>query len=198
MPVFTINDASKILEKDRKYVKLYLHRCLEKGLIARVQRGTYYVVERSNELEIASSILPDSYISLMSALSYYGLTTQIPRVVYVLSPNRHKTIKNVMGYDISFRRIQRQMLFGYRRVSKGNISIAEPEKAIIDTLYLNHVMDVQDSVFQGHSKVSIPKLIKYAKSTKKKTVLERVLQILTNLGYDKKTLLLRNHEERGE
>ena len=43
MPVFTLNDTVKILRKNRTYSVLFLHRCVKKGYIGRVERGLYYV-----------------------------------------------------------------------------------------------------------------------------------------------------------
>jgi Predicted transcriptional regulator len=104
MPVFTLEDAVKILRYNRAYVRLFLHRGMEKGVIGHVERGVYYVKERHNEYEIASHILNPSYISMVSALAYYGLTTQIPRIVYVVSTKRHRVLKNILGFDIEFKK----------------------------------------------------------------------------------------------
>ncbi len=38
-PVFTINDAAKIIGADKEYARLYLHRLKEKGIMDAVERG---------------------------------------------------------------------------------------------------------------------------------------------------------------
>ena len=131
MPVFTLNDTIKILQKNRTYSILFLHRGVKKGYIGRVERGLYYVKERYNEYEIASHVMSPSYVSMVSALAYYGLTTQIPRVVYVVSTKRHNRIKGVAGFDIVFKKIKKDMMFGYKKEADGNIFIAEPEKGLL-------------------------------------------------------------------
>jgi predicted transcriptional regulator of viral defense system len=89
--VFGLNDAIKVLDTNRSYAKLFLHRCMKKGAIGRVELGIYYLKAQANEYEVASNILKPSYVSMVSALAYYGLTTQIPHVIYVVSTKRQKS-----------------------------------------------------------------------------------------------------------
>ncbi len=183
MPVFSLVDAEKILRKKRGYSTLFIHRCINKGYIGRVERGLYYVKERHNEYEIASHIVSPSYVSMVSALAYYGLTTQIPRIVYVISTKRHKTIKGVAGFDIVFRKIKKEMLFGYRKEDDGNIFIAEPEKALVDIYYFNDINDMDSSVLERPSRIDINKLVSYAARSKKKSVIAGITILLKEYRY---------------
>jgi predicted transcriptional regulator of viral defense system len=183
VPVFSIDDAVKILHKPRSYVWLFLHRCMKKGSIGRVERGRYYVSARSNEYEIASSIVQPSYISMVSALSYYGLTTQIPRIVYVVSTKRHRPIRNVQGLDIVFRKIKKPMMFGYSKKSGGNVFMADPEKAIVDIFYFNDVNDLDEDALKRPSRIDIDKLLMYARKSGKKSVIMEVAKLLSDNGH---------------
>jgi predicted transcriptional regulator of viral defense system len=183
VPVFGIDDAVKILRKPKSYVELFLHRCVKKGLIGRVERGLYYVLARSNEYEIASSIVHPSYISMVSALSYYGLTTQIPRVVYVISTKRHKPIRNVQGFDIVFKRIKKEMLFGYGKKSGGTVFMADPEKAIVDIFYFHDVDDLDEDALKKPSRIDVDKLLMYAMKSGKRSVIAEVAKLLSDHGY---------------
>lgn len=183
MPVFTFEDAVKILRHSRAYTRLFLHRCIKKGNIGRVERGLYYVVKRHNEYEIASGILYPSYVSMVSALAYYGLTTQIPRVVYVISTKRHRVVKNITGFDIVFRKIKKEMLFGYHKESNGNVFIADPEKAIVDIYYFNDISDLDETVLNKPPRINIGRLVLYAQRSKKKSVVFGVAKLLEEHGY---------------
>jgi len=183
MPVFTLEDAVKILHHSRAYTKLFLHRSMKKGLIGHVERGLYYVEARHNEYEIASHILSHSYVSMVSALAYYGLTTQISRVVYVLSTKRHRALRNVSGFDIVFKRIKKDLLFGYHKESNGNIFIADPEKAIVDIYYFNDVSDLDESVLDKPPRIDIDRLALYAQRSKKKSVMLKIARLLEEHGY---------------
>lgn len=177
-PVISLDDAVKVLHKKRAYAKLFLHRCIKKGVLGSVERGIYYVRERSNEYEIASSLIRPSYVSMVSALHYYGLTTQIPRIVYVVSTARHRPIKDVIGYTIVFKRLDRSMLFGYHKEAGGNIFIADPEKAIVDIIYFHDVNDLSDDVLQKPPRVYIDRLAVYAERSGRKYVMMGVAELL--------------------
>jgi len=183
--VFSLEDAVKVLRCKRAYARLFLYRCVKKKLIGRVERGLYYLTERFNEYEIASHVLNPSYVSMVSALAYYGLTTQIPRVVYVVSTKRHKPIKNVAGFDIVFKKIKKEMFFGFHKESEGNVFIADAEKAIVDIFYFNDVNDLDESAFEKPSRIDVDKLFSYAEKTGKKSVVLGVAKLLEENGYFK-------------
>ncbi|MCL5099684.1 MAG: hypothetical protein M1158_00990 [Candidatus Marsarchaeota archaeon] len=190
MPVFSVKDATKILRKPKEYTWLFLNRCVKQNKVGRVQRGLYYLKERSNEYEVASSIVAPSYISLVSALAYYGFTTQIPNMVYVVSTKRHRAVRDVMGYDILFKHISKGMMFGYHKEANGNISIADPEKAIVDIYYFNDVNDLDETMLDKPSRIDVGRLAEYALMSGRKTVISRTAELLAEHGYKKEARLL--------
>ena len=181
--VFKINDVIKVLNTSRSYAKLFIHRCVKKEIVCRVERGVYYLKTYANEYEIASNILSPSYVSLISALAYYGLTTQIPRVVYVVSTKRHKMIRNVEGFDILFRHVKKDLMFGYHKELNGNLFIADPEKAIVDIYYFNEVNDLDEDVLRKPPRINISKLLMYAKQSRSKRVAKGVAELLRKNGH---------------
>ena len=115
---------------------------LEKqGYIIRLKRGLYVVNPElsrktlSSEL-IANHLYTPSYISMSTALRYYGL---IPEAVYV---NQSMTVKHsrcfqtpVGSYDYKY--ISREAFsIGVRSIHKGDYAflIASPEKALCDLI----------------------------------------------------------------
>ena len=115
---------------------------LEKqGVIIRLKRGLYVVNPQysgktlSSEL-IANHLYTPSYISMTTALRYYGL---IPEAVYV---NQSMTVKHprsfqtpVGNYDYKY--ISRKSFpIGVRGMNKGDYAclIASPEKALCDLI----------------------------------------------------------------
>ena len=190
--VFTLEDAVKILDSGNNYASLFLHRCIEKGLIGRIKRGIYYLKKRVNEYEIASNILTPSYVSMVSALAYYGLTTQIPRFVYVISTKRHRPIRGINGFDIIFKHVKNSMMFGYHKESNGNIFIADPEKALVDIYYFNDVNDLDEDAFKRPSRLNIEKLVKYAEASKSKHVMRSVAGLLYAHKYSAESNRLAN------
>lgn len=115
---------------------------LEKqGFIIRLKRGLYVVnpeysgLALSSEL-IANHIYAPSYISMSTALRYYGL---IPEAVYVhqsMTVKHSRSFQTPIGlYDYKY--ISRESFsVGVRSVEKGNYAflIASPEKALCDLI----------------------------------------------------------------
>jgi predicted transcriptional regulator of viral defense system len=132
LPVFTIGDAKKILGKTGPYISKYLS---DNQYIFRLERGKYALKSVTDINVLASHIIQPSYVSLISALRFYNLTTQLPRVIYVISTKRHKEIRGLLGYDLKFRTVGKNLLFGYTNVHGANI--ARIEKAFLDSLYFN-------------------------------------------------------------
>jgi predicted transcriptional regulator of viral defense system len=119
-----------------------LGRWVRQGYLVRLRQGYYALPEfrKSTEfvLWLANIIYKPSYISLHTALSFYGI---IPEAVpQITSVTTLKTIKfsNDFG-EYSYKNIKPDMMFGYdlREMEGGRrIMFATPEKALIDLLYL--------------------------------------------------------------
>ncbi len=109
---------------------------LEKGEIERVSRGVYRLANGTlleyPEIFEASSRVPNAVICLVSALWWYGITTQIPRYVSMAIPRRKRSpsltgIRFWRFSDTSFQS-------GIEEVNIDGLSvkITSPEKTIAD------------------------------------------------------------------
>ena len=190
--VFGLNDAIKVLNTNRSYARLFLYRCVKKGAVGKVQRGIYYLKAQTNEYEVASNIIKPSYVSMVSALAYYGLTTQIPHVIYVVSTKRHKIIRNIEGFDIVFKHAKKGLMFGYHKESNGNIFIADPEKAIVDIYYFKDVNDLDEEMLRNPPRLSISRLVMYAKQSRSKRVARGIAELLSMNGHSREAKSLIN------
>lgn len=117
-------------------------RWVKKGFIIKLRRGFYcfpeYLRLAGHEFFIANRMYRPSYISLHSALAYYGL---IPEgVVQVTSVTTRKTANFINAFGtFSYRTVKPELLFGYemKQLSKDrSLLIATVEKGLIDLLYL--------------------------------------------------------------
>lgn len=70
----------------------YLDRLYRRGLIERVARGLYAwpdaEVTEDHGLAEASRLVPKGIVCLLSALRFHGLTTQLPREVWLALPHK--------------------------------------------------------------------------------------------------------------
>jgi predicted transcriptional regulator of viral defense system len=119
-----------------------LTRWAQKGLLIRLKKGIYTFPEYRHQDNIgfylANKMYMPSYISLHSALSYYGLIPEV--VTQVTSVSALKTAKftNPFG-TFSYKTIGSYLMFGYVPKTAFNdlqIRFATPEKALLDLLYL--------------------------------------------------------------
>lgn len=143
---FNLNDIRKI---DAGFDLRRLSEWQEKRFIKMIRRG-YYVfsgleINESVLFLMANKIYTPSYVSLEMALAHYNL---IPEAVYgITSVSSRKTnhFKNDFG-EFIYRHIKPQLMFGYKLISYNgqNFKIAEPEKAILDYLYLNAHLNTDD------------------------------------------------------
>lgn len=184
--VFTFNDAVRMSGKERPYARLMLNRMAKKNTIQRAERGFYYT-KKASPLEIASNILHPSYVSLVSALSYYGVTTQIPITIDIISPRRHGQIslKDPRQNRIVFRTLKRGRMFAFY-TDKNNISIAELEKAIVDAIYfkrpsMGQISEAIEVALKGHM-IDMEKAKRYAHAMNSKATIKRLDSILMNIG----------------
>jgi predicted transcriptional regulator of viral defense system len=119
-----------------------LVRWVKQGYLIRLRQGYYAFPEYRESTEFAlffaNNIYKPSYISLHTALSFYGI---IPEAVpQITSVTTLKTIifSNDFG-EYSYKNIKPAMMFGYdlKEMEGGRrIMLATPEKALIDLLYL--------------------------------------------------------------
>lgn len=137
---FTCNEIAEVLGIKEDSAKISASRYVKKGLIVRLKRDLYILREKWENLSfeeffsIANVLQVPSYISLMTCLYYYQVTTQIQRNFYEsISLRRSKTYR-IEQSQFSYCKLNRKFYFGF--VKKDNFFIAEKEKALIDILYL--------------------------------------------------------------
>lgn len=132
--LFTVSDAEKIfgIKKQNTLYKL-LQRLEEAKIIRRLVKGKYqFLLNEVNDFEIANFLVDPSYVSLESALSFYGILPQFPYIISSVTPARSKKIDRY-GKRFEFSHIKRDYFFGFEK--KNNFLIATPEKAFLDELY---------------------------------------------------------------
>lgn len=134
-PFFTIFDLSKILERKREDLYVFISRLVKAGVIKTILPGVYRVTPKSVDLTfVANQLYYPSYLSFESALANYGLLNQVPHSLSFATTRKSKTVV-LEGYqEVRYRHLKKELYFGYERT--GEIEVAEPEKALLDQLYL--------------------------------------------------------------
>ena len=129
--VFGINPAS---------AKVTASRYVRQGLLLRIKKNIYMRQDVWNASGIEEKFLlanlgqAPSYISLMTALEYYGVTTQVQRAFFESVATKRTKEINVKGAIFRYTKIAGGLYFGFKK--EKNFFIATPEKALLDAFYL--------------------------------------------------------------
>lgn len=123
------------------YARQRLHQMYASGSIFRVERGKYTASD--NAVLVATHVTEPCYLSLWSAMSARGLTTQIPFSVQVVTSRKRFARKlHFSGSEIRYYHVRPGMMFGYENVPFGDgwrIPLARVEKIIIDAIYTREI-----------------------------------------------------------
>jgi predicted transcriptional regulator of viral defense system len=76
-----------------------------------------------------------SYVSLLSALRFHGMISQLPRSTYVVTLGRPQEVETSLG-DFSIHTVAPEVFGGFVATPEGAL-IALPEKALLDVFYLS-------------------------------------------------------------
>ena len=164
-----------------------LSRWVKKGYIAKLRQDWYAFSELQREPDmsrfIAGKIYSPSYISLHTALSIYGIIPEAVTQITCVTTNRTTSYSNSFG-QYHYQTVKPDLFFGYKLVPLkrgGSYLIAEPEKAIVDLLYLypqyNSTEAMRELRFDPwwmQEELNSDKLMLLARQTSKKTLTKRI------------------------
>jgi len=147
-------------------VRKALARLAERGLLSRVTDGVYAnkLVRDIGATDFIRVLRPSSYVSLESALNHWGVSTQSPVALTCVTTGAPKEFRT-SEFSITFRTISRRLYWGFleKQTRYAKYSIAEPEKALLDWVYLSLKTGANPTLDEIDSKVlDKQKLVKYA------------------------------------
>lgn len=139
-PYFTHEEIARVLGISTRSSRVSASRYVKHGLLVRIKRNLYVLrekwktMDREAKFAIANLIQVPSYVSLMTALDYYEITTQIQQdfIESIAEKRTQEVTADITVFN--FTRIQKNLYGGF--IKKNNFFIATPEKAFLDALYL--------------------------------------------------------------
>ncbi|MBN1374255.1 hypothetical protein JW962_02895 [Candidatus Dojkabacteria bacterium] len=131
-------------------INTYIQRSIKNKEILSLKRNfyttkKYFDAHKSNLMYsymVGNKLVEPSYISMESALSYYGILTEgISSVITSVTPKATRKFTNRIGI-FHYKSIKAQLFNGFIILNKEfKISIASPYKAIFDYLYYRIPID---------------------------------------------------------
>lgn len=134
--VFRLRDIGMLLgAKNEANLKALVNYYVSKGTLRAVRKGIYVKEEFSVE-ELACRIYTPSYVSMESVLFKAGVIFQFSSSVTVVS--YLSRVIQVDETDFKFHKIKNSILMEEKGIVRnGYASVAVPERAFLDLLYLN-------------------------------------------------------------
>jgi len=133
--LFSLNSLRALLGVKRESTFYGLiKKLVDNGILQKVERNKYFLKGvKVNDFSVANFLCQPSYVSFESALSYYGILSQFPHEITSASVKK-TTSKSLEGKSFAYIHLQKPLFWGYER--KENFLIANPEKALLDQIYL--------------------------------------------------------------
>ena len=134
LSLLTLNDFSKLFNIDNRQTLYKKIARLEKAqIVQKLIKGKYqFLFKLADDYSLANFLYQPSYISLESALSFYGIITGFPYQVTSISVKPTKLIE-VSQKEYVYSQIEKSLFWGYAKPD--NFLIAEKEKALLDYIY---------------------------------------------------------------
>lgn len=140
-PVFPSHLIAHLTDKPA-VLRRQISEWIDKGYVIPLKRGMYTLRESDRAVKFSSYFLAGqlytpSYISLETALSYYGLIPERVHAITSISTKKTQVFVNTLG-KFTYRHVQSKWFGGFvaEKDEFGyTFFIATPERAVIDFLY---------------------------------------------------------------
>lgn len=140
-PVFTTYELAHTAGKSLSTTTQSLNYLEKQGIVLKVYRGIW--VDPNNPKVSPYAVIPfllprhRCYVSFISALHLHHMVEQIPQVITLASTSHTRTINTKIG-TFCIHQLTPPFFKGFGWYKKtGSFLIAEPEKALVDSLYLS-------------------------------------------------------------
>jgi len=197
--IFSMKDAKKILGSSDASVWNVIYRLKKKRRIEEIERGKYLLIPAKAGYEglwsevpflILPNILNEYYVGFYSALNYWGMTEQVPRVVFVATTKRRRDLE--YGPNLfKFVKMSKKRFFGFEEgeIAGSKFKISSREKTVLDCLmypkYCGGIDEVVKGIWEAKKELNFDKLLEYAKKLGVSVVTRRLGYLLEVLSIKK-------------
>lgn len=132
--VYSTQQLANLIGKDANSARAYASRLVRKGLALRLMNGK--ISFSDDEKVMATQLIEPSCISLHFALLFHQIIQQVPESIACITPKTSRVFQKI---GIRYHKIPPKLMFGFKQYDSGHSYywLADPEKALLDALYLN-------------------------------------------------------------
>jgi len=139
-PFFSVADLAVGLKIKPTSANVLAARYARSGVFLRLKRDCYvlahdwpkYTIDQ--HFTVANFLQVPSYVSFMTALSYYEVTTQVQKGFFESTAQKRTARFEAGGIVFAYYRLSKRYYSGFLR--RDGVFISTPEKALVDVLYL--------------------------------------------------------------
>jgi len=152
--VFRTSDAVAYLNIPTSTASRLLARLAAAGHLLNLRHGVWAIPGKVDPLALPTILAAPfpSYVSLQSALYYHGMISQIPNVIYAVSVGRARVFRTPLG-TVSLHHLQPEFFFGFEVMEADGVTMATPEKALLDYYYLS---PAKSKLFRALPELELP------------------------------------------
>lgn len=137
LEIFSPQDFQRLFKVTRFSASKFIHQYTKKKFFLKIKNGLYCLNSLNpGSFELANRIYEPSYISLETALAFYGV---IPETTYSILSISSKATRSFTSLEkkFNYHRIKKELFTGYlfKKQADEKFLIAEPEKALLDYIY---------------------------------------------------------------
>jgi len=137
---FTVEDVSAAFDIKQASARVMCNRYARRGIFIRLKKNLYVLdqrwqsMERNDYLKLSNILQVPSYVSFVSALSYYEITTQVQRDYFESASLKRSAEYSVGEIMFKYYKLKKEYYFDF--VKENDLFIARKEKAFVDAVYL--------------------------------------------------------------
>lgn len=188
-------------DRDPADVRRQLARWKAAGKVVQLRRNVYVLGRPWRRVEphpflLANELQQSSYVSLESALAYYGLIPESVPVTTSVTTGRPETIDTAFG-RFAYRHVRPEAFFGYRQVAvyrDQQALVADSAKALLDLVYLTPKGDSKEYLdslrLEGLDAIETPRLRDHARRWSRPKIDQAVetIELLQRIGAGQESL----------
>jgi len=134
-----VDELARELNASEVVVGNALRRQEDRGLVEHFGKKIFInrLVHDFSGRELINVLRPEAYLSLETVLRDSGVSTQSPTALTCVTPGRPGEFR-AKSVSIIFRRLSQNLFWGFqeKRTRYGKYNLADPEKALLDWVYL--------------------------------------------------------------